>query len=133
MNRNKYLATAILIIWCIFATKMVILQSKQIFKNFLKIYSLNLEKKYELVDGNFYRFMKFCKTKVPERESIIFRVLPDVPDFQAQDWITPEYFMAKSTYYLYPRKVFREKDGIMPDIKYKIIYDINSKIFTLQY
>lgn len=132
INRKEYLFIIILIIWCIFAFKMVALQFKEAFKSFPKIYSLNLEQKYRLVDGNFYSFLKFCEAKIPEGASIIFKILPKEPEFRSHDWLIAEYFIGKSPYYLYPRKIFRESDA-NPEIKYKIIYDLHSKTFSLYF
>lgn len=132
IDRKEYLFIIILIIWCIFAFKMVALQFKGALKSFPKIYFLNLEQKYRLIDGNFYSFLKFCEAKIPERASIIFKILPKEPEFRSQEWLMTEYFIGKSPYYLYPRRIFRENDA-NPKIKYKIIYDLRSKTFSLYY
>lgn len=132
IDKEKGSIIVILIIWCVFTFKMITLQIKVAFKNFPKIYSLNLEQKYKLIDGNFYNFIKFCELSIPENESIVFSVLPKEPVFRSHDWLIAEYFIGKGPYYLYPRKIFREKDAFS-DIKYRIIFDIQSKSFNLIY
>lgn len=126
---NKNLAIAILIVWCIFAFKIITSQIRSIFKIVPIIYSLNLEQKYRLVDGNFYDFIKFCETKTPERADILFKIVPKEPDFSSQDWFLAEYFIGKSAYYFYPRKIYREEYTI-PGIRYQIVYNSKAKTFS---
>jgi len=126
---NKNLAILILIVWCIFAFKIITSQIRDIFKKFPIIYSLSLEQKYRLVDGNFYDFIKFCEARTPERADIVFKIVPKEPDFSSQDWFLAEYFIGKSVYYFYPRKIYREESAI-PDIKYKIVYNSKAKTFS---
>lgn len=129
---EKNFIIAILVLWCIFTFRMLNLQVKGVFKNFPRPYSLSLEQKYKLIDGNFYDFTKFCESNIPERASVMFKVVPKAPDFLDEGWLIPEYFISKSSYYLYPRKIFREKDAT-PGIRYQIIYDFSSKTFNLYY
>lgn len=99
---------------------------------FPKICFLDLEQKYQLADGAFYNFLKLCKTKIPEGSGILFKIIPENPGFRSQDWFTAEYFIGKSPYYLYPRKVYRQ-EYMVPGIRYIIVYDTRSKIFGLYY
>lgn len=129
IDRNKNLAIAILIVWCIFAFKIITSQIKDMLKRFPIIYSLNLEQKYRLVDGSFYDFIKFCEARTPERAHIVFRMVPKEPDFSSSDWFLAEYFIGKSAYYFYPRKIYREESAI-PGIKYQIVYNSKAKTFS---
>ncbi len=130
IDKSKVFAIAVLIIWCFFSFRMVTTQLKIAFKTYFKICALTLEQKYRLVDGSFYDFMQFCKEKIPEGDSIIFKCAPIDPEFRTQQWFSAEYFLGRSPYYLYPRKVFREKDAT-PEIKYQIVYDINTNTLGL--
>lgn len=132
ININKNLAMLILIVWCIPAFKIITSQVKDIFRRIPVIYSLNLEQKYRLVDGNFYDFIKFCESKTPERANIIFKIVPKEPDFSSQDWFMAEYFIGKSAYYFYPRKIYREEFAL-PGIKYQIVYNSKDRTFNLYY
>lgn len=129
LDINKYLAITVLIVWFILAFKIIASQIKDTFKRPPAIYSLDLEQKYRLVDGNFYDFIKFCETKTPERAHIIFRIVPKEADFANQDWFLSEYFIGKSAYYFYPRKIYREEFAL-PGIKYQIVYDSKAKTFS---
>jgi len=128
INRNKVLIIMTLIIWCFFSFRMLTTQLKIAFKTYFKICTLSLEQKYRLIDGPFYDFMQFCKEKIPEGNSIIFKCVPRDPEFRTQEWFNAEYFLGRSPYYLYPRKVFREKDAT-PGIRYQMVYDTNAKTF----
>jgi len=125
---NKNLAILILIVWCILTFKIITSQIRDIFKR-LPIISLNLEQKYRLVDGNFYDFIKFCEARTPERAHIAFKIVPKEPDFSSNDWFLAEYFIGKSAYYFYPRKIYREESAI-PGIQYKIVYNSKAKTFS---
>jgi len=130
IDRNKVLIIMALIIWCFFSFRMITAQLKIAFKTYFKICALTLEQKYRLMDGRFYDFMQFCKEKNPEGDSIIFKCAPIDPEFRTQQWFSAEYFLGRSPYYLYPRKIFREKDAT-PEIKHQIVYDINANTFGL--
>src|SRR4030042_487824 len=115
---NKKLIILVLMVWCALAFRIITAQIKDIFKK-LPIIPLKLEQKYRLVDGGFYDFIKFCETKTPPRVDILFKVVPKEPDVASQDWFLSEYFIGKSAYYFYPRKIYREESAI-PGIKYQI-------------
>lgn len=132
MSIEKKLVIMIFSVWCILAFDLVIVQVYRAINALLPIYSLNLEQKYELIDGNFYNFVKQCEAGVGARESILFKSLPRDPDFRTPNWFLKEYFVGKLSYLLYPRKILRGQD-ITGEAKYIIIFDTNSRTLKLNY
>lgn len=122
IDKEKRIIFVILIIWFLFSFKMLVLQFNAVFNYFPDIYSLDLERIRMRTEGDFYSFIRFCETKVPERTGIIFRTSPPELTYGCQDWLAAEYLFSKSSYYLYPRMIFKEKEA-PPNIKYKIIYN----------
>lgn len=68
----------------------------------------SLEEKYEIIDGDFYRFLSFCKKAIPADGEAIFynswniysKIYPDNTYFMFQ------YHKQKSKFYLYPIKIY---------------------------
>ena len=129
---EKNFIIMIFAIWCILVFKLVALQLHKTFVFLLPVHSLSLEQRHRLIDGNFYNFIKLCEARVPERESMVFKVFPQEPDFRTPDWLLKEYFIGRLAYFLYPRKVLREKN-ITSEPKYIIIFDTNSRTLKINY
>ncbi|MFA5411331.1 MAG: hypothetical protein WC321_05685 [Candidatus Omnitrophota bacterium] len=129
---EKNLVTVIFVIWCILAFRLVISQVRRTLDFVLPAYSFNLEEKYELIDGGFYNFAKFCEARVQERASMVFKVVPQEPAFRSPEWFTKEYLVGRLSYLLYPRKILRGQDAA-GEARHAIVFDIDSQSLRLDY
>ncbi|MDD5027493.1 MAG: hypothetical protein PHV58_03245 [Candidatus Omnitrophica bacterium] len=132
MAVEKRLIITIFGIWCILAFGPVLHQIQGTFTFLLPVYSLSLEERHKLVDGDFYDFVVQCKTEIGPEESVAFKALPREPGFRTPDWFLEEYFVGKLSYFLYPRKILRGQ-GVTDKPGYIIIFNTDSKNLKLNY
>ncbi|MDD5196622.1 MAG: hypothetical protein PHV92_03255 [Candidatus Omnitrophica bacterium] len=119
-------------IWCILAFGSVMRQIQKTVTFLLPVYSLSLEERHKLIDGDFYDFVKQCATEVGPEETVVFKAVPREPDFRTPDWFLKEYFVGRLSYFLYPRKILRGQ-GVIYKPGYIIIFDTDSKDLRLNY
>ncbi|MFA4989167.1 MAG: hypothetical protein WC576_00120 [Candidatus Omnitrophota bacterium] len=130
MSIEKNFVIMFFIIWCILVFEPIIRQVQETFTFLLPVYSLSLEEKHNLIDGKFYNFVKLCVASIQENESIIFKVIPQEPDFRTPDWLLKEYLIGRLSYFLYPRKILREQD-LSGKAQYIMLFDTNAKTLKL--
>ena len=132
MSIEKNFVIMIFTIWCILIFEPIMRQIQETVTFLLPVYSLSLEERHKLIDGKFYNFVKLCEASIQEDESIIFKVIPQEPDFRTPDWLLKEYLIGRLSYFLYPRKILR-KQGITGEAQYIMIFDTNAKTLKLSY
>lgn len=105
------------------------------FPKYARLFSLNLEQKYMLVDRDIYPYIKSFQRVIPANADII--IINKSPDLvkQTPAWVKSEYFNKKLSYYLYPRRLLYQDSGpFKPDaykITYRIVYpDIHIKLYN---
>jgi len=130
MPLEKKLVIVFFGIWCILAFKLVIFQLQKTFTLLLPVYSLSLEEKQRVIDGDFYGFVKQCEAQIGLRETALFKVVPREPDFRAADWFLKEYFVGRLSYLLYPRKILRGQN-VTDKPGYSITFDTDSRALRL--
>lgn len=76
--------------------------------NMLSFFGKSLSEKYELIDGDYYKFLAFCKEKIPAGKEILFYSSWDVHQkiCPGDAFITFEYYKQKSRFYLYPIRTY---------------------------
>ncbi|MBI4436842.1 MAG: hypothetical protein HY590_05500 [Candidatus Omnitrophica bacterium] len=84
----------------------------------------DLEEKKRFLDGELYAAAKVCERKIPATEALFFynpipaqkkHVMHTTPFFQEHD-------RQKLSYYLYPRRVYWEKQRVKEPIHYVLVY-----------
>jgi len=75
--------------------------------DFSVFYGKTLDEKYEVIDGDFYRFMVFCKSVIPAGAEVLFYNPWKLYDRAYGDraFYRFEYERSKARFYLYPIKV----------------------------
>ena len=131
---KKKIIFVLLIIWCLFLARTVLFEIRVIIKDYPYLYSIDLKKKYELIDGKYYKFMNNCLKIIPKDADILFIIEPKekVQKFMSYEWTEAEYYFQKAPYFLYPRRVFRGKNETSDLFDYRILCDIEKKEFFLQ-
>lgn len=130
VNKEKYFIIFSLCVWIFFAVPMWDGQVMRMLTFIRGVCPLNPQQKNEVIDGGFYYFMEYCRALIPENTDILFKIEPSEPEFRSRDYYESEYFVGKSPYYLYPRRIFRPEDRFLLT-KYTIIYNFLTKSFIL--
>lgn len=135
-------------LWLLFFVTFFYGQLK-IIPSILKLYFLSDEQKFQVIDRNYYKFMKLCKDLIPENADVIFELSSRQNAAYGRDWYLGQYFDQKAPYYLYPRRIYKSdwikyEDGCFlsynrhrfkweqyKNIEYRIVYDSLSKQFKL--
>lgn len=125
----RILISVMVMIWFSYGAIFMYQQCVILINYFPKVIGLSLENKYELIDGEYCRFIKFCSENIPKDEDVNF-ILAEAPEFGGDEWIEAEYYIQKAPYYLYPRKVFRIEQRHPTD--YVIEYDSKIKKFSVK-
>ncbi|MFH1692428.1 MAG: hypothetical protein ABIC68_07715 [Candidatus Omnitrophota bacterium] len=128
--KEKYFVVLFLFLWIFFTIPMIDLQIIKAVSSTSKICFFSPQLKNEIIDGVFYYFMEYCQATIPENADILFKIVPENPAFRSRDYYEAEYYVGKSPYYLYPRRIFRQEDGFLK-AKYTITYDCSTKFFSI--
>ncbi len=129
-RKDRYYIIFFLLIWIYFAIPVIDAQVVRMLVFVRGTCFLSPQQKNEVIDGGFYHFMEYCRVLIPEDSDVLFKIEPPVPAFRSRDYYEAEYFVGKSPYYLYPRRIYRPEDNFLLT-RYTIIYNCLTKSFTL--
>lgn len=75
--------------------------------NFPYHFDKNLTEKYSVIDGDFYKFISFCKNIIPDKSEVLFYNSWDVYQrvYMNNAYFLFHYHKQRSKFYLYPIKV----------------------------
>lgn len=121
MNRRMLYLCFFVLLFLVFQSRNFLAQIHFIVSRYPLRYSgQSLEQKGYLIDGEFFRFIRACKEKIPEH-STLYCVRKNRSPVFTNAWSREEYFCSKLVYYLYPRKIFYLDSYPRKDFDGKII------------
>lgn len=96
---------------------------------------MNLEQKREMIDGDLYRFIRYCKQLIPKDAVIYYVPAIDIYDSIYSShpfWAQELYFRRKLEYYFFPQRIIFLKSNFK-NFNMKIIKPNFTNLFYLCY
>ena len=87
------------------------------FQYYPPLLRLDLEEKKRLLEGELYKVAKACEREIPPMESLFF-----YNPQPAGNSLSRAHDRQKISYFLYPRRVYWEKERVKEPIRYILIY-----------
>jgi len=123
VNRQR-LSLCFVLAWSGWAVHMISSSLVVSFLFYPYFWGKDLEEKKRFLDGKLYEVAKVCERKIPPTEALFF--YNPIPTEREHSMHTTPFFQEhdrqKLSYYLYPRRVYWEKQRMKEPIQYVLVY-----------